>query len=165
MLVLCAVSAAAQEPATSFPDLRGRLPLGSTIVVIDDAGRRTIGRITEISETTLRVLVDGNVRAFSAPEVTRVQQRRGDPLWNGLLIGAAAGSGYGIYWYFRDPNECGGTVCGQDLAMGAGVGAAIGLAIDAVTVYVSPGAGAQGGSTPTRGAVRRAVRAAVRIRW
>jgi hypothetical protein len=90
-------------------------------------------------------------------------------LINGLLIGGAAGAGYGVYWYIRDPNECGGSVCGADLAMGAAVGAAIGLAIDAaikknITVYLASGPAGVGNRTlaPRPSGT---VRAGVVVRW
>jgi hypothetical protein len=170
LFALFTMSASAQEPVGAFEQLRSRLPVGSAITVTDKAGGRTVGLLREISPTSIGLLVGGAHRAFAVEEVQRVQQRRADRLTNGLLIGAAAGSGYGLYWYLRDPNECGGTVCGSDLAMGAAVGAAIGLAIDAaikenVTVYVAPGPVGAGRGKEASGGTGATILAAVKFAW
>jgi hypothetical protein len=159
----------AQAPVSSFSELKDRLTVGRAITVTDSAGRRTAGRLSEISEASLRLLIDGTVQTFFVQDVRLVQQRRADSLVNGLLIGGAAGAAYGVYWYIRDPNECGGRVCGSDLAAGAAVGAAIGLAIDAgiknnITVYLAPGP-AGTGHGPFAAGGSGTVRAGVAVRW
>jgi hypothetical protein len=169
VLVLLAMPVSAQAPVSSFSALKDRLTVGRAITVTDSAGRRTAGRLSDISEASLRLLVDGSTKTFSAQEVRRVQERRADSLINGLLIGGAAGAAYGVYWYIRDPNECGGRVCGSDLAAGAAVGAAIGLAIDAaikknITVYLASGPAGAGHRTLAPGR-SGTVRAGVVVRW
>ena len=170
MSLVSATLAFPQTPVSSFSDLKDLLIVGHTITVTDTAGRRTAGRLSEISEASLGVLVDGTPNSFSASDVRRVQERRGDSLVNGLLIGAASGAAYAIYWYVRDPNECHNTVCGSDLARGVAIGGAIGLAIDAaikhnVTVYLRPDATSAGHPTLVPGSSRLPVRALVAVRW
>ena len=170
LLVMCATSAWAQPPVSSFSRLKDRLVIGQEITVTDSSGGRAVGRLSDMSDTFLHLLVDTDTRTFTAEDTRRVQQRRSDSLINGLLIGAAAGAGYGLYWYLRDPNECSNSVCASDLAIGAGIGAVIGLAIDAaikenVTVYLASGSAAAVGVTSAPGHTGIQVRAAVAVRW
>jgi hypothetical protein len=89
------------------------------------------------------LLVAGQPRTFAEDQVGRVQQRRFDSLWNGLLIGAgvaaAAGLAYVTYWWIADPNECDGP-CMEDMLFPTVMGTLVGLGIDAaiktnVTLY------------------------------
>lgn len=139
LLLLSARSADAQpagrpQPAPlarSFDELKRHLRAGATIFVTDSSGREVSGTLRELSDTSLSVLVRGRPQLFPATDVALVRQRRPDSLWNGLLIGAAAGTAPAIYWLLADPNECGGSICMDDLARGVLPGAAIGLGIDA----------------------------------
>lgn len=152
-----AVPVCGQPPAHSFVELQNRLKVGETIIVTDNGGHDTAGRLSDISPTSLGVRVGRTTRSFSTSEVQRVQRRHADSLVNGLLIGAAVGAGYGLYWYLKDPNECANKVCGSDLMGGMVVGAVVGLSIDAaikknVVLYLAP-------------ASRTSARAGIAIRW
>jgi len=129
--------------ARSFDELRSRIESGVTIFVTDAADREVSGKLSELSEESLNLLVDGKLQAFSQADVRIVKRRQPDSLWNGFLIGVAAGTVPAVYWLFADPNECGGSICLDDLVIGVIPGAAIGLAIDVavqrkVVVYSSP---------------------------
>jgi len=117
--------------ARSFDELKSRIQRGATIFVTDSAGHEVSGKLRELSDTSLHLLLHGMQQAFSQADVGLVTRRQPDSLWNGLLIGAAAGTAPAVYWLFADPNECGGSICMDDLAIGVFEGAAIGLAIDA----------------------------------
>lgn len=115
----------------SFEELKSRLGAGATILVTDSGGHEARGRLRELSERSLTLLVNGEPRSFSPADVRLIEERTADSLWNGLLIGAAAGAVPALYWRFADPNECGNSICGDDLVRGMIPGAALGLAIDA----------------------------------
>jgi hypothetical protein len=129
--------------AHSFIELQGRIQSGATVFVTDLAGHEVKGTFRGLSDTSLDVLVHGQRLAFSQADVRLIKRRQPDPLWNGVLIGVAAGAAPAIYWLFADPNECGGRICLTDLAIGVIPGAAVGLAVDAairerVVVYRNP---------------------------
>lgn len=118
--------------AHSFDELMSRIQPGATIFVTDSAGHEVRGRLSDLTDTFLNLVVDGKPRAFSQADVGLIEHRQPDSLWNGLLIGVAAGAAPAVYWLLADPNECGGSICMDDLAVGVIPGAAIGLVIDAV---------------------------------
>lgn len=71
-----------------------------------------------------------------------VPPSRPDPLWNGMLIGAAVGTGLATWDYLIDPSEPGNAVI---FTVAIGLGAAIGAGIDALKTQ--PG---KRGSSPFR---------------
>jgi hypothetical protein len=141
-----AQSAGQAEPApeaSSFDELKSRLQPGANLLVTDSAGREVSGKLSGLSDTSLRLVLHGQPQAFTQADVALVKQRRRDSLWNGFLIGMAAGAAPAVYWLFADPNECGESICMDDLLIGVIPGAAIGLGIDAaiqrkVIVYRRP---------------------------
>jgi hypothetical protein len=124
-------SAWAQAQSRPFSDVGERLQLGKRATVVTTTGQEIEGRLSELSATSLALLVDGKLQTIEAADVKRVRQRQSDSLKNGVLIGAASGAAYALMWFVRDPNECGGSLCGQEFVYSAGLGALIGLAIDA----------------------------------
>lgn len=141
------------EPvARSFTELKSRIKPGATIFITDSAGREVSGRLSELSDTSLNLLLADKRQAFMQADVGLVRQRQPDSLWNGLLIGMAAGVTPAVYWWVADPNECGNSVCMDDLTIGVVEGALIGLAIDAaikrkVVVYRSQSSSSTGAVT------------------
>jgi hypothetical protein len=77
-------------PASSISELQTKVKRGDTIYVLDTDARESKGTLTEVSESSIRLLVKGQIREIPAGDVQRVA-RRGDKLWNGALIGAAVG--------------------------------------------------------------------------
>jgi hypothetical protein len=115
----------------SFNELQGRIQPGATISVTDATGREVSGKLSALSETSLTLVLHGTTRSYMQSDVSLIRKRQSDSLWNGLLIGMAAGSAPSIYWLFADPNECGGSLCLDDLVVGMMPAAAIGVVVDA----------------------------------
>jgi hypothetical protein len=78
-------------PVGSFGDLWAKVKSGDRISVLDRSAREVTGILQEASDSSIRVLVDGQIREIPVGDVRRVS-RRGDPLWNGALIGAGLGA-------------------------------------------------------------------------
>jgi hypothetical protein len=76
-------SARAQELALSFEDLRQTLKVGQRVVVTDESGQKSKGRVDELSTSSFTV----GPRTFTEATVTEI--RLPAPLWNGALIGEA----------------------------------------------------------------------------
>jgi hypothetical protein len=76
-------SARAQALAQSFEDLRHTLKVGQRVVVTDESGQKSKGRVDELSTSSFTV----DRRTFTEATVTEI--RLPDPLWNGALIGEA----------------------------------------------------------------------------
>lgn len=92
----------AQDVATSFEQLRALVKPGDTVYVTDASGRRTKGKLGELSAASLELLVrqtqsDGSEKwvpkaRLSEGEVRQITRERHDSLWNGALIGLAVGA-------------------------------------------------------------------------
>jgi hypothetical protein len=158
VLLAGAASAAAAQPAVeaepetvarSFNELKSRVQFGGTLFVTDAADLEVSGKLSELSDESLDLLVDGKLQQFVQGHVKVIKRRQPDSLWNGLLIGAAAGAVPAVYWLFADPNECAASICMDDLVIGVIPGAVIGLAIDLavqkkVIVYRRPSQSSKG---------------------
>jgi hypothetical protein len=154
---------ASAQPAQTLDDMARKVRPGQTVVVTDTSGARIHGRLLDVSPSEMVVDADGT-RRVEASAIAKVQ--RTDSVWNGLLIGAAAGGvvamlgisetrgsdsvyvwGYGMSWALP--------------AAGATVGALLDKAVTA-TIYVAP-ARTTGGSSPGPGAGQLAVHVAWRF--
>jgi hypothetical protein len=103
VLLAAAHGAGAQTVATSFPELQGLVRRGNTIHVTDASGKRTKGKLGELSPSTLELLVykrgyDGTEALvpqarLSEGEVRQILVERRDAPWRGTLIGLAAVGG------------------------------------------------------------------------
>jgi hypothetical protein len=127
----------AQTVARSFEELQPILQVGQTVVVTDDSGRQTKGRLTDLSPSALVVSTPVK-RTFAEGTVAEI--RFPDSLSNGMLIGAAIGAGFATWDYLIDPSEPGNAAI---FAVAIGMGTAIGAGIDALhkagrVLYVSP---------------------------
>jgi hypothetical protein len=128
-------SARAQALAHSFEDLRQTLEVGQRVVVTDESGQKSMGRVDKLSRCSITV----GPRTFTEATVTEI--RRPDPVWNGALIGAVVGAGLATWDYMIDPSEPGNAAI---FTVAIGLGAAIGAGIDALTtrggklLYASP---------------------------
>jgi len=117
-------SARAQELARSFEDLRQTLKVGQRVVVTDESGQKSKGRVDELSTSSFTV----GPRTFTEATVTEI--RLPDPLWNGALIGAVVGAGLATWDYMIDPSEPGNAAI---FSVAIGLGTAFGAGIDALT--------------------------------
>ncbi len=142
-VLLPALTAGAQAPGPSLPDLRsqGLVAPGDTVYVTDGRGQRTKGRLTELSATGLTLAARGGARDFQSVDIVRIE--RGDSLENGMLIGLAAGIGATVAFCKADTDSeaCPYIVAYFGLpAMGGG--AILGALIDASvrkTLYLAAG--------------------------
>jgi hypothetical protein len=156
VLVLVAADAAAQAPVQSFADVQSTLRVGQKVIVTDDTGATTKGKVVSILGNQLTI--DGTqaprrslfARVFGWPgsypqkryaltedSVRRI--RKDDPTWNGGLIGGAIGGALGAASCAGDSSDDGTCVFG---VIGLAVtGWIFGMwADDSIhrTIYVSP---------------------------
>jgi hypothetical protein len=152
LVVAASTSAlAAQAPARSFDELRPALTVGETVVVTNDSGQRTKGRVADVSGDSLTLQVrptkdyPQGARIFTESTVRGIT--RSDSLENGVWLGLAAGA-VAAWGYVRsncgpagyDP-ECGASVARIGVLfvpLGAVAGALVDRAIGNATVYLSP---------------------------
>jgi hypothetical protein len=129
-------------PVSSVDQLSTRVKRGDTIYVLDTNARETTGTFAEASESSIKLMVKGQIREIPAGDVRRVA-RRGDPLWNGALIGAAAVgtlavSAQGDSYCAQMDRLYGKGTCSRSgdptagVIVGAAIGGAIGAGIDAL---------------------------------
>ena len=139
-LVLVQVSIArAQESAGPFDHLVTVLKPGDTIVITDTAGRRTAGKLRELTASAVELQDpdDGRGRPdllrFSGSDVRQIRFERHDSLLNGSLIGFAAGAAPGIFFIaarqtgsdpIQDPVIAASMILGPAVAT-AGIGALV----------------------------------------
>ena len=123
LLLVQAATAAAQDPAGPFARLVTVLKPGDTVVITDLNGRRTAGKLRELTASAVE-LQDGNspdgpaLGRFAADEVRQIRFERHDSLLNGTLIGFAAGAVPGIVFLA-------GRSSGSDPIQDAGIAASI----------------------------------------
>jgi hypothetical protein len=88
----------AQQPVTSFDELRRQVTPGETIFVTDANGSTLKGSLVQISGPSLEVRVphEEAPRRISKRDVNNVVAERRDPVWNGMLIGFATGAVPGV---------------------------------------------------------------------
>ena len=160
--MLAAPRVSAQEVATSFEQLRSVLKPGATVQVTDANGRKTVGKLGELTASSLELLVRKAGSAgrdalvpqarLSERDVRAIALERRDSLLNGTLIGLAAGAGPGMLFIAgrsggSDPLSGAahpGMVAFNIVAIPAAIGAGIGALIDAsildwMPVYLTPG--------------------------
>lgn len=135
-------TALAQAPATTLEQLQSRVAAGQTITVVDSSGQKIRGQISGLSASELKLDADGKQRTYTSETLAEVRTQHKDSLWNGTLIGAAAGSIFLIGMvasdWCSDEASCGGSYAWGVAYMG--MGAAAGAGIDAlrkgqITVY------------------------------
>ena len=145
--------AMAQESSGPFERLLTVLQPGDTIVITDTNGRRTAGKLRELTASALE-LQDGYghdgpaLGRFGADDVRQIRFERHDALLNGTLIGFAAGAAPGIVFIASrrngsDPIQDAGIAASIILVPGA-MAAGIGALMDALffehrIVYKSTG--------------------------
>jgi len=90
-LVFVGCAAAEAQPVSSVADLWMRVKSGDKVFVKDGSGEETAGVFAKVSDSTLSLLVDGQLRDVSVADVREVATRD-DSLMNGFLIGAGIGA-------------------------------------------------------------------------
>jgi hypothetical protein len=129
-------TASAQEPASSFDALAGRIQVGQRLWVTDATGRDVRGRLERLSSAEL-VLRTSGLETFAVSDVRLVRARDRDSLKNGTLIGLGVGAGMGTAWCIGAIADNSGDIdarveCAEGFTVFPGLGALIGLAVDAV---------------------------------
>jgi hypothetical protein len=157
----------AQGVASSFDQLNVLVKPGDKITVVDLAGREAEGRIGMLSRDRLTLVTPAGPRELGEVDVAQIRQRRGDPLQNGAIIGAAAGAGYGLALLaiVVSADDGGGPIpAGVVIGMVVftGVGAAAGAGIDALitrrqVIYRKPPGESRLSVVPLFGRGRRGV--------
>ena len=136
---------------------------GQTVVVTDTSGKRTKGKVSEVSTTPPSlVLLIPQARTFAEGTVAEI--RATDSVRNGALIGASVGAGLALWDYLIDPSEPGNAAI---FAISIGLGTAIGAGIDALikgkVLYRSPQQKRGVTISPIAGSNRRGVLLQVRF--
>jgi hypothetical protein len=106
LFAVCAFSmtgCAHVQPAQSWAELVQRLEPGTRVSVTDAGGTEVRGRVSSLSASSLTLNVAEALRQFDPADVRDVR-RDGDPLWNGLAIGA----GVGVLGAALPDNRCSG---------------------------------------------------------
>jgi hypothetical protein len=133
---------AAQTVTTPFGELGRFLHEGDTIFVIDRQSGGINGKLVRLSPISLAILVNRQEREILSTEIRSIE-KRGDPLWNGALIGAVSMLPLPLVgWATVGPGTHPGRdvfIVGGAVAVGAAVGALIDwLRQDRTLVYGTP---------------------------
>lgn len=136
-MTLSITGCAGKRVATTFADMGRRVPTGTTVYVTTTDGIEVQGKLSTLSASSMKVqLGDQSTRDFREADVTWIRAK--DPLWNGMLIGAAAG---GFFSFALNDASCTAPSASPDcrnVSRGAGVaiftaiGAALGTGFDAL---------------------------------
>lgn len=131
-------AAQAQSTASGADDFSALMGTRSSIIVIDDAGKETRGRLLRADRESLTMTAAGRELTFERQQVTSVYER-GDSLKNGMYIGLVTGAAVGIAAGVS--SDCGGffvrRACtagdtARLAAVGSALGMGVGLGIDAL---------------------------------
>lgn len=125
------------RPPQSFRDLARVLKTGQTVVVTEQDGRKTRGKVLQVSAASLEVGLEKEQRRFGEGAVSEIKTQ--DGLGNGIGIGLAAGGGLGYLLAIiagEVASNGSGSSAGPFLALiGSSVGGAlIGAGIDSSIV-------------------------------
>lgn len=147
-LTLVSAHLARAQVTDSFAALPQVIERGTNVLVEDENGQRTKGKVVELSDATLQLMtpgVSGRRVSFAPDQVRRVMKV--DSRLNGFLIGAAAGVIPGVLLGMGFSTYCSNeaTSCPAAPAIvgtlfglaGGGIGYAIDGAIDGQTLVYS----------------------------
>ncbi|MCA1561868.1 MAG: hypothetical protein LC804_16915 [Acidobacteria bacterium] len=136
-MTLSVTGCAGKRVATTFADMEKHVPAGTTVYVTTSDGKEVKGKLATVSGSSMTVsLRDTSTRDFSEADVARIRAK--DPLWNGMLIGAALN---GFFTFALNDEGCTAPSAAPDCkkvsrgagaAIGAGIGAALGMGFDAL---------------------------------
>ncbi len=117
--------------ARTFEQLQPDLAIGDKLTIVDRAGSRTVGKLTQMSPTEVTVETREGLRTFAASDVARIDCRRRGPVWNGALIGALS-VGVPSTVLVLAAGDCGGeaSACAGAVLMMSGMAAGVGALID-----------------------------------
>jgi hypothetical protein len=172
LFVLGVSIAEGQELAGSFEQLRSRVSVGDNVIVADVMGREVRGTITDISVSSLVLVVGKDRIEFVEADVETVSRR--DSRWNGTLWGLGTGAVLGalmdkglVEEYGREDIQVGESVA--FIVEASGIGAGVGFAVDALikgrrVVYMrSPSTRGTASVSPMWGPSRRGILVSLRF--
>jgi hypothetical protein len=109
-----------------------RLAGDQEITVVTTDGTTGKGVLTAIDASGVTLTLSTGTVRYDVSQIVEVR-RRGDSVWNGALIGSAAGGAFGLLGY---AHPCSGRSCYREEFLGAfaTLGLGVGLAIDALRV-------------------------------
>ena len=132
-----------RNATSSFSELAKLLKPGDVIRVTDASGRKSSGRLGQLSTSSLELLASSSVgnnragsarqRVFSEADVESIEVKRQDSVLNGTLIGLGTGVAVG---FISGTAACGnysceaGPVAAGYAALMGGIGATVGLLAD-----------------------------------
>jgi hypothetical protein len=90
LIAMLAPHYAAAQP-TVAGSLAGKVKSGDTVYVLDRSSREITGVFGKLSDSTLTLMVNGDLRDFPLDDIRQLTRRGGDPLWNGIFVGALIG--------------------------------------------------------------------------
>jgi hypothetical protein len=169
--IFCLLTAAPARAQETFGDLGQKVREGQKVIVIDQQGAMTKGRVESVSATALVVdygqgrIPDPSLattRTFKPADVQKVQKP--GHLWDGAIKGAFIGAIPGVLAMTADCYDC---RYGAFTLFTTGVGAAVGVGIDALfgpkTVFRGSARPPRIALAPIVGRERRGVSASFRF--
>ena len=102
---MCGIAEVSAQTTPSKTEGFSGIANGRTIMVIDDTGIETSGRLLRFTAEELTIAVDGRDRTFERRRVEAIYQR-GDSVKNGMAIGFFVGAAAGFATGVRR-TECG----------------------------------------------------------
>ena len=144
---ILASQAAAQTPVPSFEELSTHVSPGVKVIVQLADGRRTTGTLTSIDGDRIGVIRrrwNWRKEQMSLSEESVIRIERNDSLWNGSVLGVAAGAG--VAWARCRTSRSDDYSCLAWIPLSPLFGGLIGGLIDNAThqqLYVAPRSGVQ----------------------
>jgi len=130
VLLVIGIASASAQTGPSLTDAGRHLKMGDRIFVSDGRGHETTGVFAKLSDSSLSMLVNGQVEEIPAANIQQID-KRGDSLLNGFLIGAAIGGGLEAAAYASCDDAVSDCLNpGAAMAVGAGVFGGVGALID-----------------------------------
>ena len=126
-----------QTPAATFRELQADTTLEQydTVEITETNGTTYKAKLKEISDRILTVTSQGTARTLTETQILEIRHGRRDSLWNGSLIGLAAGAGAGaiaVTATCQNDSECSGIAALVFVPTFAAGGAAVGVVIDSL---------------------------------
>ena len=130
----CEASAQTAQKANDFSSFNN----GRALIVVDDSGKETRGRVLRSTMDSLTMTVEGRDRLFDRQGVKAIYELQGDSVRHGMMIGLAAGAALGASVVafesvcggsFEEARSCTGGEQARQAAVVGGVFGAIGMGI------------------------------------
>src|SRR5678816_2743047 len=87
-LVLFAPAPAnAQQPASNLKNLQSSLKPGDTVRVREADGNNAKGKVISVTDSVLKVSINGVSREFREPQIREIKLKYSDPIGNGVIWG------------------------------------------------------------------------------